>query len=262
MKKLLSPLFFTLAYVTSLTADIYEAAHFCELKKYVQPNSLVLLDIDDTLLLPVQTLGTDIWFIDRLKEHQFSGLSKSEALDKTLAQWEAIRHLTKVKIVEPGTEEIVAQLQAQKIPVFGLSTQGLALATRTLMQLLSLGIDLTKTCPCDKDVYFMNGQGVLYRNGLLFTSGTPKGKALRTFFELIGYKPQHIVFINDKKAHLLDVESEVEAMGIPFTGLRYSYGDERVANYDPEIADIQWRYSTFGNLLSDEIAIEMKGKGL
>ncbi len=42
--------------------------------------------------------------------------------------------------------------------------------------------------------------------------------------------------------------------GIEFTGLRYSYGDAFLKSYDPAIAEIQWEYSSFGNILSDEEA--------
>jgi len=39
-----------------------------------------------------------------------------------------------------------------------------------------------------------------------------------------------------------------------FIGLRYSYSDQRVANFCKEIAEIQWTHSTFDHLLSDEEA--------
>jgi hypothetical protein len=62
------------------------------------------------------------------------------------------------------------------------------------------------------------------------------------------------VFINDKKTHLKDVEGVVSPKGISFTGLRYSYSDQRVAKFNKDIADIQWNQSTFHHILSDEEA--------
>lgn len=244
-----------------LHAEIIETKNFREIVNHIYPETLVILDIDDTLLIPAQTLGTDVWFISRLEHHLQTKQDRFLALDRALAEWEAVRHLTDVKIVEEGTEEIIHEIQKNNVAVMGLTTQGLALATRTIVQLKSLSIDLSKTAPSDQDCYFINGPtGVLYRKGILFTSGTVKGTALTTFLDNIHYHPKHIVFINDKKTHLHDVEKSVESRNIPFTGLRYSYSDERVANFCKEIAEIQWTHSTFGRILSDEEAAVLLNK--
>ncbi|MDP1880688.1 MAG: DUF2608 domain-containing protein [Parachlamydiaceae bacterium] len=250
---------FTFQMICSLQGEIIETKNFKEILNYIQhPETLIILDIDDTLLIPVQTLGTDVWFLSRLDHHLKINNDRQFALDKALAEWEAVRHLTSVKIVEEGTEEIVREMQKNNIVVMGLSTQGLALATRTVIQLKSLSIDLTITAPASQDHYFINGeQGVLYRHGILFTCGTPKGPALLTLLDMIGFCPKNIVFINDKIAHLQDLEKSAESKNINFIGLRYSYSDERVLNFNREIADIQWKHSTFNRLISDEEAASL-----
>lgn len=240
---------------TSLVfGTIIETPHFKEVLNHIDSNTLVVLDIDDTLLIPAQTLGTDIWFLHRGKQHEKAGLSRAVAFEKALAEWEAIRQLTNVSIVEEGTQAIIASLQDKNVPVMGLTTQGLALATRTIQQLQSLGIDLTPSAPSKEDHYFINEHGVLYRHGVLFTSGTQKGKALIKLLEINGLQPQHVLFINDKEKHLKEVESVLENLGIAFTGLRYSYSDSRIAAFDPALADIQWKHSSFDHILSDEEA--------
>jgi len=234
---------------------IIETKNFKEIVQHIHPETLVVVDIDDTLLIPVQTLGTDAWFLSRLDHHLQIKKDRFLALDRALAEWEAIRHITNVKIVEEGTDEIINEMQKSNTVMMGLTTQGLALATRTVIQLKSLLIDLSKTAPSAQDCYFINGQnGVLYRQGVLFTSGTSKGEALIKFLDTINYHPKYIVFINDKKTHLQDVEKSVELRNMNFIGLRYSYSDQRVANFCKEIAEIQWTHSTFDHLLSDEEA--------
>lgn len=255
MKKFFSILLMTA--VLPLFSQIIETEHFSSIIQYVDEDTLVLLDIDDTLLIPVQTLGTDVWFCHRLKEHKKT-LSSMEALDKSIAEWEGIRQLTKVKIVEEGTEKIISELQSKNIPVMGLTTQGLALATCTVHQLKTLDIDLSRTAPSKEDHYFINKHGNLYREGILFTSGTPKGPSLLKLFESMQYFPKRIVFINDKATHLKDVEEAVEAKGYEFIGLRYTHSDKRVAEYNSEIAEIQWSHSSFGHILSDEEAAQIK----
>src|SRR6187200_2380590 len=90
---------------------IIETAHFSDIVPYANSKTLILLDIDDTLLLPTQTLGTDIWFQYRFKQNLSKGLSDSLALEKAISDWEAIRMLTDVKVVEEGTASIIEDLQ-------------------------------------------------------------------------------------------------------------------------------------------------------
>lgn len=251
MKRIFSTLLITL--IVPLFSQIIETAHFSSIVEYVEEDTLVLLDIDDTLMVPVQTLGTDVWFCDRWNTLKQT-FSPQVALDKALAEWEAVRQLTKMKIVEEGTQQIISDLQSRNIPVMCLTSQGLALATCTLNQLHSLGIDVTKTAPSAEDHYYINRIGNLYRQGALFTSGTAKGQSLLKLFDAMQYFPKRIVFINDKETHLKDVEEAVEAAGYEFIGLRYNIGDKRVAEYNPKVAEIQWNHSTFNYILSDEEA--------
>lgn len=239
---------------SGLFAEIIEVAHFQEIENYLSNEMLVVFDIDDTLLIPTQTLGTDVWFRYRVEQHLKKNHSYKIAFEKALAEWEAIRHLTEVKIVETGSQKIIAKMQDQNIPIIGLTTQGLALATRTVQQLLSLEVDLSKTAPSKKDHYFINQQGVLFRHGILFTAGTNKGIALLTLCDLIDIHPKKILFINDKESHLKEVEAVVLANEISFIGLRYNFRDEEINNFSEEIATIQWKYSTFDHLLTDEEA--------
>jgi len=250
--------FILLAFVlfTSLHAKIIEIQSFKQVVPYVNKDTLLILDIDDTLLIPEQMLGCDEWFMHRLKKWE-KEICFVDALEKTLAEWEAIRHLTKMEIVESGADKIVQSLQAQGVTVMGLTTQGLALATRTVQQLKSNHFDLAATAPSNEDCFFtLKGHGVLYRNGILFTSGKPKGEALFQCCEKIGYTPKRIVFVNDKESHIADLEGTAQAKGIECIGLRYGYSDAKKAAFSPEIAEFQFTHSSFDRIISDKEAKE------
>lgn len=256
-------LIFTVLTVSSLFGKIVETKSFRELFTHLKPDTLVILDIDDTLLVPVQTLGNDVWFQARHKQNKLTEPNAQIALDKAVAEWEAIRKITKVKMVECGSDEIVKSLQKKNIPVMALTTQGLTLSACTINQLSSLNFDLLHTAPSKGDHYFINSRGimsvdsagVLFTKGILFTSGTHKGMALSQFLNLIDYKPKHILFLNDKESHLREMEVSFEKSDIEFTGLRYSYSDERIANYRHDVAEVQLKHSTLIKILSDEEAL-------
>jgi hypothetical protein len=251
MRKIIT-FFISALLMVSLEAKIVETAHFSELKNYITKESLIILDIDDTLLIPVQMLGCDEWFTGRLKKFEQEGLSRPCALDKALAEWEAIRHLTKMEIVEPETDSIVRSIQEAGYTVMGLTTQGLALATRTSRQLQDLGIILPRSCLHKNDeCVSVYGHTVLYRDGILFTSGTAKGEALFLFLQKIGYSPKRVVFVNDKASHLQDVETSCVKQNVEFIGLRYAYSDARKRAYDPKVAEVQFTRSSFLHILTD-----------
>lgn len=260
-KKIVLLILLMTASFCSLSAKIIEAPHFKNVLQVITPSTLLIVDIDDTLLIPVQTLGTDAWFIYRMKSLQEKGLSQKEALLKAVAEWEAIRQLTAVKIVQEGSEKIIADLQDKELAIMGLTTQGIGLSSCTIRQLKSLHIDLSITAPAGEESLIVDSShGVLYRKGILFTSGSKKGLALRALFKRIGYQPQHVVFINDKETHLKDVEEDLAEIGVEFIGLRYSHEDKRVAAFNPAIADIQWTQSSFEHILSDEETLLLLNK--
>lgn len=238
-----------------LSARIIEAPHFQDITSHIDANTLILLDIDDTLIVSKQMLGSDPWFEHRWKSYRDEGLSLSDALEKSVAEWVIMCHLTQTEIVEPGTETLIQKLQREGNLVMGLTSRDFSLATRTRTQLREHHIDLSHSAPCPKDHYTcIDGHGVLYRHGILYTSGRCKGEALFKICEQMGFTPKRILFINDKLSHLQDIEKSAQEKGVEFIGLRYGYTDPRKAAFRPEIADVQWKCSNLGKILSDEEA--------
>ena len=256
MKKLTAAIVLAvLSFASSVQGKIIETAHFHEIVPHLTPDTLVLLDIDDTLIVPAQMVGCDEWFNLRWKKHESAGLPKSEALEKALAEWESVRHVTKMKMVEKETPTLIAELQKKGYKIMGVTNQGLALATRTVQQLQDHQIDLSRTAPTAEDYYVnLDGRSIFFRKGVLFTSGKNKGEAFFKFCDSLGLKPKKIVCIDDKSSHLASLEGEAKKRSIEFIGLRYALADIHKAAFRPEIADFQFANSTFMKLLSDEEA--------
>ncbi len=238
---------------TSLFGKIVEIKKAKEIPGHLQPDALIIFDIDNTIMHPAQELGNDQWFRHRYKEHT-KQLRASDALQKTLNEWIAIQHVTSVRIVEEDIRDVIQDLQKKNLPLIGLTTRGYPMAHRTLEQLGSISVDLSATAPNKETLYFFEPEhvqkGVVYLGGILFTSGTHKGMTLGHYFQKIGLKPKRILFINDKLDHLEEVERYCQKEGIEFLGLRYGYLDEKVASFRPELADLQWKH--FTSIPSDE----------
>jgi len=236
-----------------LHAEIIEIKTMQEIHPFVGKESLIIFDIDNTIMETQQTLGSNQWFEHRFASLQKQKLSVSEALEKALHEWSSIQNVTEVKLVEPNTAAIIRDLQSKGFTVMGLTTRGLGLSTCTLHQLERLNVDLSISPPSKSEIHFMNdGEGILYRKGILFTSGTNKGKALQSLLEKIGFHSKKIVFINDKYKHLHSLEVVYEKTLVSFIGLRYGFLDDKVQHFPSEIAQVQ--FSHFGKILSDQEA--------
>lgn len=247
--------FLVCAYLPYLDAQVIEIAHFQEMIPHASAETLIIFDIDDTLLIPAQMLGCDEWFSTQMQSHINEGMTAQDALEKSLAEWEAVRHLTQMELVEEGIDRVVQELQQNGYPAIGLTTQGLALATRTVQHLHKHNLDLTVTSPLKADHYFLiRGHGVLFRNGILFTAGTHKGEAFLKWLKASGFTPKKIIFVNDKELPLRELEEAAQQLQIEYVGLRYTYCDQKKITFRKEIADYQFSHSTFTHILSDREA--------
>jgi hypothetical protein len=234
---------------SSVCAEIVQIRNIDECKDLIKPEMLLVFDIDNTIMEPVQLLGSDQWFSYQIEENIKRGMSKQEGVMLALGQWVSIQNKTKVKPVELSTAQFIENLQKGGWKVMGLTTRGLEMATKTLEQLKSIGIDFDRAAPFSQEIIFEHIQGAVYRGGVLFSIGTNKGPLLFQFFKQTGYQPKKIFFVDDKEKYLRDVENHCAERQIPFVGIRYGFLDEKVKNLRPELASEQWK--CFGNLISD-----------
>jgi len=253
MKNTLFAIFFLLT--AQLSGVIIETKNIFDIETHKDEDTLIIYDIDNTLIEPQQTLGSDQWFSHHFFELKKHLKNEEAALEKALSHWLAIQTLSTMKEVQEGTAQLIKKQQNENSLVMGLTTRNYAFSNCTFDQLRSLGIDLSKTAPNKKDHYFKKERMVAALKGILFTSGTHKGDALFAYLDKIKYYPKKIVFINDKKSHLIPVEESCNERNIPFVGLRYGYVDEKVENYNKHVAAIQIQH--FGNLLSDDEALAL-----
>ncbi|NGX62877.1 MAG: hypothetical protein KR126chlam6_00279 [Candidatus Anoxychlamydiales bacterium] len=240
-------------FVSFCSAQILEVKNIKETKKHLKKYDLVLLDLDNTVMEPVQQLASDQWFFHQMKSHQVNGLDFKKALDQTLSQWYEVQAITKVRLVEQDIKDLIEKLQNKNTLIMGLTTRGVELSLAAIKQLDSLDIDLLKTAPRKEKIYFETGS--FYNKGILFANGINKGKVLESFFKKIEFYPKSIVFIDDKLHHLNEVKTFCSDANIKFLGLRYGYLDEKVKNFDKTISDVQ--YKNLKNIISDKDAKKM-----
>lgn len=232
--------------------EIKELASMQDILPYIQKDTLIIFDIDDTLFTSKQELGSDRWLCNYIRELEASGKSKNESLDTALNLWFALQCKTDVRPMEEQTPALINKLQQKRHMVMCLTTRSLEVYKPTVRQLSSCSIDMRQSQPYPYSFRIRSMPLVFYYKGILFTSACHKGKALMAFLQEIHYVPSHVIFINDKSSHIQEVEEELAKANIPFLGFRYSKSDALVAGYKAKIAAIQLEY--FGKILDDDAA--------
>lgn len=246
----------------TVISKIYEEKSFKSIGQHITRRTLLVFDYDNTIgrpgtkAKPKQVAGSDQHFEHRIKVYTSKGHSVTRAVDLALMEWFGIQCFTKAMPVEEDTPAYISKLQDEGHMIMGLTTRSAALAIPTHEQLTSMGIDLTRTAPKKEEVIFLNPvrayltssndnrHEVKFRYGVLFTSGTHKGEAFGTFLDLVSdvYPIDSfdtVLFINDKKKDLLQLQEKVDALGKSFIGIRYSYMDEEIRTADMAEADRQ-----------------------
>jgi hypothetical protein len=230
---------------------IRECSTIQEILSLSQPDTLVILDIDNTLIRPCQSLGSEEWFQHHLKQQIDATHDNNEALNTTIDLLHGIYAVTKVQLMEQKTAEIVRQLQDQGGVLMGLTNRGPAAANMTVRHLASVGIDLATASPSKTSFPLIDISETLYHHGILFTNGKSKKQSLLSFFRQLGWRPRRIVYVNDQRKYLEEV-STFENEGILFVGLRFTGGDLYSRNFNSQLCDIE--LEAFLNLISDDAA--------
>lgn len=219
----------------------------------------VLFDLDQTLIESSFSIGSGAWW-----KHLRSQPYVSQNLHAHLTHWVAGQ--VPVRPMEESLPELIQQLQKQGLLVLGLTARGKNEWFRftiddvqhlTHRQLSSIGYSLHQTVvPWD----FENidpESSLVPAYGVLFTSHVPKGIFLKDFLEAIQYTPKKIVFVDDKMDQVRSVEEALEALNIPFVGVRYSRCDQDFKEFQPHIATLQLKaLIEEGYLISDEEALQ------
>lgn len=243
----------------SLLSKQYETDSLMMILQDVEKETLVIFDLDNTLMESSQHLGSSQWADDLGTKLVEAGKSYEEADRLVNAIWCEVQPQIKVRTIDPQTKEVLQILQAKGNDLFIMTARNRPEIQFTHQQLSSLQLHsyLNYMPFTNFEVPLTERESIYYENGVLFsTSMHKKGIALKAFFDQINRLPKRIVFIDDKWSHVKDIGLLAEQLGIEYVGVRFSGADERVRTYDPEIARIQYEHLPY--LISDEEAAQKK----
>jgi hypothetical protein len=229
-----------------ITLNVYsriiETDDLNDIMPYVDSNTLVVFDIDDTIARPSQMLGTDAWFRYLLHKYEQHGVDIDTALDNILPIVFQVHQQAMFLLVQPDTPSLIEQLQHHGIRTIALTSRSPILARRTVIQLNDLGIDFTRNQFIDYETLLPTMvYAAKYLSGIIFSSENDKGPLLIKFLNFVDHHPKRIIFIDDKRKYLDCVEQSAIQQGIEFFGFHYTRVKKECPPFDPQIAHQQLR---------------------
>jgi FMN phosphatase YigB (HAD superfamily) len=215
-----------------LSASIVEISSMSKVASYVDAHSLVIFDIDNTLIEPQQTRATDQWFSAMVAHAQGLGYDTCQAVAQVFPYYERAHAHTTVRFVEKKIPAVLKNIVHNAQAVMALSSRSLPMIIHTQRQFKELGINLTASSLGTKEITFTLPLGpVCCTQGVAYCGNNDKGKVLQHLLHRWSLKPHKIVFIDDKEKNLQCVERATKKLGIPFIGLRYAACDAKVKSF-------------------------------
>lgn len=249
-------------------AEIREAPNMASALEGADNTTLVILDLDNTTMMPPQTLGGEEWFDyfveKRMSEYKKLGMSeaqaKEKAIDKGLVEWNQFHKNARVIPVESETPKLISEIQAKGALTMALTARPFELGESTVSQLKSIGIELQKSTVSTKMIKVPGkNKATFYKGALLVGPKNNKGEVLAQFLKLISFKPKKIIFVDNKKHHVENVEKALADSKISYFGRRYGASDKKISSMNKDVLEIQHKYF-FGEVLSDQEAKKLLDK--
>ncbi len=235
-----------------MTNVIIESKDISDLFKYIHSNTLIIFDIDNTLISPCQMIGTEYWEKKLYNSFLLKGYHEKLANLHAHHLWQKVQYLTDVKWVEKKTPSILADLQGKKMDIMGLTSRSVGLEMLTYKQFQSLSFDLPFSSFINTDKVTRLNSYCRFVNGILFCGPSTKGESFHSLLSIVNIVPPHVIFIDDRIDHIENMSAKLKEISIPFVGIHYTAMDIYNNKYDDRIANLQLNY--IDKILTDEEA--------
>jgi len=221
--------------------------------KDIDQQSLVLFDVDDTLIVPKDLiLRLCAW--DDLNDYIMEALENPEVVAPE--KYKGVYFLGQIlsrmefELVEPNIVSIIHSLQSRNIKAIALTKMRIgsygvisSMEDWRIEHLKRLHIDFSLAFPQVSEIKINDlgfGPRALFKQGLLCANKLDKGPALTAFLNNIGWMPAKVIFIDNRFDYLRSVEESLQGTGIEFLGFYYTAVENRPCFVNEKLAKFQF----------------------
>ncbi|MFN4174396.1 MAG: DUF2608 domain-containing protein [Parachlamydiaceae bacterium] len=252
-------LFLTLAFGL-IDAKVISTRYIQDVLPLIDKETWFLVDLDNCMYEGAQALGHANWFYDEMQKRLEKGMTRDEAIADCYPGWIKTQKVCKVKPLEEDFIKVLIELQTKGATLMGLTHRQPLVFESTLAQIASLGFDFSLASPSQESFSLPAKTPALYTSGVLFVGDYNKKIDLfLSFLSIIGKKPKKVVFIDDKKKNVDELET-LSSIGIDYTGVHYTAIDHAKPIYHREIAEYQLKH--LDQILSNEAALILMQNGI
>ena len=123
-------------------AEVREIKSMSEILPEIRPTTLLVFDLDNTLVEPAGNIGSDQWYDYIVKALRRDGLDEAAAEAQAGALWTRMLGAVKVKPVEELTPILLREQQKRGLKILALTARGPEDAPATFAQLKAIGREL------------------------------------------------------------------------------------------------------------------------
>jgi hypothetical protein len=228
-----------------------------DVRPYVDAATLVIIEIESTLMTSETMLGSEYW-ADLVQQYNVTpGGTLRQGRAAITPLWNKILREVPMRSLDMSMQAFVRGLQRTRIPVIGLSTKDPDMAYVMLNHLQSVDVDMTRSAPFAGHLNVAGAENPAKSiNGVLFTGVlNDLGRTLAAFVSQLGM-PTRVVMISHKMDHLREAFEAFNPHGVAFVGVRLGLADREAARFRPDIAEVQ--LNCFDRALSNEAAAQLR----
>ncbi len=208
--------------------------------------TLVIFDLDNTLLAMEQDLGSDQWY-DWQKNLQASDPCDENLVADRLAVQGALYWASAMRLTQPDAADIVKAIQDLGVEVIAITSRGPDFRLSTFRELRRNSIDFDDS-DLQTDTPFEGpfqpqdaDRPVLYEDGVLFVAGQHKGEMLMALLKKLDLNaPRGIVVADDKVDNLEAYRETALDKGISLRAFHYTGEEDTIEHFSGEHAEAQW----------------------
>jgi hypothetical protein len=233
-------------------AEIVEIEKMSAVLPLVKGKTLVVFDLDNTIIEPTQTLGSDQWFGYLVDKFTKLGETPEQATDHAIEDWSEVQHASDVVPVEGSTPRLVERLQRRgDVDVMALTARPYEMRHRTRIQLRAVGVDFEKDAPFSENKDLPSDLN--YHRGIVSIGPKQsKGEAITRILAAISQRYDRVLFIDDKAKHTKSVDEALAQSDLENFSFRYGAADPKVQGFNAKVADKQFDvFQRTGVIISD-----------
>lgn len=198
-------------------------------------DSLVILDIDDTVGRVSTSIGLDAWFRFRIQQYITDGHDHTKALTNAITLYNLAQLASRIMVPVDKCNPIaplIAELKMKGAKVIGLTARNHELTDKTIELLKTLGVTFSPDV-FPSVAFMLDEKPVVMKDGVIFANGNHKGRCLEFAQEkghiVLSDTYAHIHFADDSLRNCDHVAESLIALKIrKCTVWHYTYAEENL----------------------------------